>query len=158
MVPDSDSDDLAEVFQRVVPWARSLNLKASLSIDVLTGTDLLTMAGRASLDLALLRNRPLLLILPPPFNHGRTPADTWSAKMRDASALLTLAMRLAARRADRRGLAEHGWARPLLLILSPPCTMYSMLPWSFNHGRTPVDTWRAKMRDASALLSLWPCK
>ena len=31
--------------------------------------------------------------------------------MRDASALLTLAMRLAARRADRRGLVDHGWAR-----------------------------------------------
>ena len=109
VVADNDSDDLAEVFSppRVVPWAKAANLKASLSIDVLAGMDLLTMAGRASMDLALLRNRPLLLILPPPctmysmltwsFNHGRTPADKWSAKMRGASALLTLAMQLAAR-------------------------------------------------------------
>ena len=49
MVEDSDSDDLAEVFSqpRVVPWARAIGLKASLSFDMLTGTDLLTMAGRA---------------------------------------------------------------------------------------------------------------
>ena len=120
-VADSDSDDLAEVFSppRVVPWARAANLKASLSVDVLTGTDLLTMAGRASMDLALLRNRPLLLVLSPPctmysiltwsFQHGRTPADMWNAKMRDASALLTLAMQLAARQVSpgRYFVFEH---------------------------------------------------
>ena len=104
---------------RVVPWAKAANLKASLSMDVLTGTDLLTMAGRASVDSALLRKRPLLLILSPPctmystltwsFNHGRTPADTWNVKMRDASALLTLAMDLAARQVSsgRYFVFEH---------------------------------------------------
>ena len=81
----------------MVPWARSLNLKASLRIDVLTGTDLLTMAGRAYLALALLRARPLLLILSPPctmysmltWSLNHMTAATWSAKTRDAAALLT---------------------------------------------------------------------
>ncbi len=102
MVEDSDSDDLAEVFSppRVVPWARALHLKASLSVDVLTGTDLLTVAGRVSFNDAL----------------------------------------------------RH--KRPMFMILSPPCTMYSALTWSLNHGRTPIAIWDKKMREAESLLSL----
>ena len=68
---DSDSDDLAEVFSppRIVPFAKSLNLNATLSVDILTGTDLQTLQGRLSLDRALVARHPLVVILSPPMHN-----------------------------------------------------------------------------------------
>ena len=102
-----------------MPWAKAARLKASLSIDALTGTDLLTVAGRVSMDSALLLKRLLFLILSPPctmysmltwsLNHARTPAAKWSANMRDAAAMLAVAMDLAARQvpSGRYFVFEH---------------------------------------------------
>ena len=76
---------MAEVFSppRVVIFARALRLNASISVDLLTGTDLQTLAGRVALDRAMVGKRP--------------------------------------------------W----VVVLSPPCTMFSALAWCVNHRNTP---------------------
>ena len=48
---------------------------------------------------------------------------------------------LAGRVAMERALAAR---RPLVVILSPPCTMFSRLTWPLNHGRTEPDKWDKK--------------
>ena len=108
-IEDSDSDDLAEVFSppRVVPFAKMMQLNASVSVDLLTGTDLRTLAGRVALERALAARRPLVVVLSPPctmfsrltwtLNHGRTEPDKWDKKMREAEGLLATAMTVAAR-------------------------------------------------------------
>ena len=111
-IEDSDSDDLAEVFSppRVVPFANLYNLNG-FSMDLLTGTDLQTLAGRMELDRALTRKRPLMVILSPPctmysslnwsLNHSRLPSHTWNERLRKADALLRTAMRVAAQQVSQ---------------------------------------------------------
>ena len=108
-IEPSDSDDVAEVFSppRVVVFARALQLNASLSVDLLTGTDLRTLQGRVSLERALTARHPLVIVLSPPctmysaltwsLNRGRTPDDKWDQKMHEANIMLNLAMEVAAR-------------------------------------------------------------
>ena len=67
-VSDSEGDDIAEVFSvpRVSVAARAAGLRASISLDVLTGDDLSTFAGRRRAVHLVEARRPLLLILSPP--------------------------------------------------------------------------------------------
>ncbi len=67
-VSDSEGDDIAEVFSvpRVSVAARAAGLRATISLDVLTGDDLSTFAGRRRAVHLVEARRPLLLILSPP--------------------------------------------------------------------------------------------
>ncbi len=107
LVEDSDSGDLAEVYSvpRVVPFAARLGLKASLSVDILLGDNLVHTDGRAGLLAELARRRALMLILSPPctmysclnrsLNFGKMHPEIKAARLREADAMVDFAMFLA---------------------------------------------------------------
>ena len=129
-----------EIFSppRVVPYAQRLGLRATTSLDLLTGCDILTFQGRSMALTALSQQRPRLVILSPPctmysalqhmWNLSKMPAAVREEKLKEAKTFLRFAMHIAEtqRAAGRWFLFEHpqrasSWADESVVTMAAQC-------------------------------------
>ena len=89
---------------RLCPLFRQGGHKADLSIDILTGYDLLCPRARQQVQNEVCRRRPRVIMLSPPCtvfsqmqhsNRGRCDPDRWASKEHDGFLLFDFAMELA---------------------------------------------------------------
>ena len=110
-------DDLVEVYSpaRIVPLMRRHGLRAELSVDLLTGWDLLTFDARLQLVLEIKRRRPKVLMMSPPctwfsqlmnLNWAKIKPVLREQAFQDATMHLEFCMLLA----DLQQSQGRGWA------------------------------------------------
>ncbi len=127
-VEDSEPEDLAEIFSvpRVVPFAGRLGLKATYSVDLLTGIDLLHWDQRVAVAAEVQRRRPQLLILSPPctmysqlnqfLNFAKADPEQLALRKGVADCLMAFSMHLAEEQARPRRCVNAA-SRKLLEVL-----------------------------------------
>lgn len=110
-------DDLMEIYSppRMVPFATALGMRASLSVDILTGWNLLNVESRMALVQEIKQRRPRVLMMSPPctwfsglmnLNWGKIKPVLREQAFQDATLHLEFCMLLA----DLQESQGRGWA------------------------------------------------
>eukprot|EP00913_Durusdinium_trenchii_P018599 g17477.t1 len=113
----NDDDMIVELYSppRVVEAARARGLRASLSIDLVTGYDLRLAADKDRVREEIRKRKPRLLVTSPPctkfstMQHLRTNWDNWEEEIAEATDHVDFSMEMLGEQLDRgaHGLHEH---------------------------------------------------